>query len=48
MIREYFYLFRYWLASKIVGFNIENEVEAAHAAGVEWGKIHRINNVLND
>lgn len=47
-IREYLYQFRHWVASKIVGFNIENEVDAAYHAGIKWGRIQRANGVFND
>lgn len=35
----YWHTFRYWLASLIVGFDIETEVDAAYGAGRMWGKI---------
>lgn len=47
-ISGYWYAFRYWLASKIVGYNINGEVEAAYEAGRQWGKIERSNGLPND
>lgn len=35
----YWHEFRNWLASIIVGFNIEAEIDAAYEAGRTWGKI---------
>lgn len=40
-IQHYWYTFRYWLASKIVGIDILGEIDAAYEAGRNWGKIER-------
>ena len=47
-IRGYWLEFRYRLASWIVGFNINGEVEAAYEAGRQWGKIERARGLPND
>ena len=47
-ISGYWYQFRYWLASKIVGMDILNEIDAAYEAGRQWGKIERSNRLPND
>ena len=44
----YWLAFRYRLASWIVGFNINGEVEAAYEAGRQWGKIERDNRLPDD
>lgn len=44
----YWHTFRYWLASKIVGMDILNEIDAAYEAGLQWGKIERNNRLPND
>jgi hypothetical protein len=40
--------FRYRLASWIVRFNIEEEVEAAYDAGLQWGRAERAKGLPND
>lgn len=47
-LRGYWLEFRYRLASLIVGFNINGEVEAAYEAGRQWGKIERARGLPND
>lgn len=47
-IRGYWHAFRYLLASWIVGFNINAEVEASYEAGRQWGKIERGRGLPND
>jgi hypothetical protein len=42
------FVFRNWLASKIIGYDIEAEVEAAYEAGRQWGKIERAKGLPND
>lgn len=40
-LREYVHLFRLWLASKIAGFNVLEEIDAAYEAGAFYGKTQR-------
>ena len=47
-IRLYLHIIRFWIASKIVGFNIEQEVEAAYDMGRQWGKIERERGLPDD
>jgi hypothetical protein len=35
------YGFRFWLASIIVGFDIDTEVEEAYEAGLNYGRAQR-------
>ena len=42
------HLIQFWIASKIVGFNIEQEINAAYEAGRQWGKIERKRGLPDD
>ena len=37
-MKDYWYEFRWWLASIIVGLNLELEIDAAYEAGREYGR----------
>lgn len=41
MIKDYWHIFRYWLASKIIGLNIYGEIDAAYEAGRLFGRTER-------
>lgn len=41
MIRAKLFLFRWWLASKIVGFDLNEEIESAYEAGRQYGQAQK-------
>jgi hypothetical protein len=37
-MRDYWYGFRWWLASKIVGVDLHEEIEDSYQAGVQYAQ----------
>jgi hypothetical protein len=38
---EWWYVFRWWFAGKIVGLDLHDEIDAAYNAGMEYGQAKR-------